>query len=112
MGVIVVAVVGNAAEHSTAILMAVKNRMDLSVNIAIGSSVQIALFVAPILVFMSYAFERPMDLRFTSFEVISVAIAVAITSLVTQDGESKWMEGVLLLALYAIIAIVFYHLPA
>jgi Ca2+:H+ antiporter len=103
---------GNAAEHSTAILMAMKNKMDLSINIAIGSSLQIALFVAPVLVFLSYAFGRPIDLRFTPFEVLSVTMAVAITALVAQDGESHWMEGVLLLALYAILAVAFYFLPA
>jgi Ca2+:H+ antiporter len=70
VGVIVVAVIGNAAEHSTAVLMAMKNKMDLAINIAVGSSIQVALFVAPVLVFLSYAFGNPMDLRFTPFEVL------------------------------------------
>ncbi len=111
VGVIVVAVVGNAAEHSTAVLMALKNKMDLAVNIAIGSSTQVALLVAPSLVFLSYAFGDPMDLRFTLFEVLAVAIAVAVVSLVAQDGETHWMEGAMLLAVYLIIGLAFYFLP-
>ena len=112
VGVIVVAVIGNAAEHSTAVLVAIKNQMDLAYHIAVGSSMQIALFVAPVLVFLSYAIGRPMDLLFTSFEVITVALAVLIVSLVAVDGESNWMEGVLLLAVYLIFAVAFFFLPA
>jgi Ca2+:H+ antiporter len=112
LGVIVVAVIGNAAEHSTAVLMAMKNKMDLAINIAVGSSIQVALFVAPVLVFLSYAFGNPMDLRFTPFEVLAVAMAVGVVNLVAQDGESHWMEGVLLLAVYLVIGIAFYFLPA
>ena len=112
VGIIVVAIVGNAAEHSTAVLMAMKNKMDLAINIAIGSSLQVALFVAPVLLFLSYAFGRPMDLRFTSFEVLAVTMGVGITALVAQDGETHWMEGALLLALYLIIGFAFYFLPA
>jgi Ca2+:H+ antiporter len=111
IGVIVVAIIGNAAEHSTAILVAYKNKMDLAVNIAIGSSIQIALFVAPILVFVSYLFGEPMDLSFTDLEVVSVGISVWILSLIAHDGESNWMEGVQLLAVYLILAIAFYFLP-
>jgi Ca2+:H+ antiporter len=112
VGVIIVAIVGNAAEHSTAVLMALRNKMDLSIHIAIGSSIQIALFVAPVLVFLSYAMPRgPMDLRFTPFEVLAVAIAVGVVNLVAQDGESNWLEGVLLLAVYLVLAIAFYFLP-
>jgi Ca2+:H+ antiporter len=112
VGVIVVAVIGNAAEHSTAVLMAMKNKMDLAINIAVGSSIQVALFVAPVLVFLSYAFGNPMDLRFTPFEVMAVAMAVGVANLVAQDGESHWMEGVLLLAVYTVIGIAVYFLPA
>src|SRR5262245_4105816 len=112
VGVIVVAVIGNAAEHSTAVLMAMKNKMDLAINIAVGSSIQVALFVAPVLVFLSYAFGNPMDLRFTPFEVLAVAMAVGVVNLVAQDGESHWMEGVLLLAVYLVIGIAVYFLPA
>ena len=111
VGVIVVAIVGNAAEHSTAILVAMKNQMDLAYHIAVGSSMQIALFVAPALVFLSYAIGRPMNLLFTSFEVVTVGLAVLIVSLVAVDGESNWMEGVLLLAVYLIFAIAFFFLP-
>ncbi|MGW8283735.1 MAG: calcium/proton exchanger [Gemmatimonadota bacterium] len=113
VGVILVALVGNAAEHSTAVLMALKNKMDLSVNIAVGSSIQIALFVAPLLVFASYFVgPQPMDLRFTGLEVVAVALSVGIMALVSQDGESHWMEGVLLLAVYLMLGIAFYFLPA
>ena len=73
---------------------------------------QIALFVAPVLVFASYALGRPMDLVFTTFEVITVGLGVAVVSLVAADGESNWMEGVLLLAVYLIFAIAFFFLPA
>ncbi|HLG18124.1 MAG TPA: calcium/proton exchanger [Blastocatellia bacterium] len=112
VGVIVVAVIGNAAEHSSAILVAMKNKMDLAFHIAAGSSMQIALFVAPILVFVSYAIGRPMDLLFTTFEVLAVGLAVAVVSMVAVDGESNWMEGVLLLAVYLIFALAFFFLPA
>lgn len=112
VGVIAVAIIGNAAEHSTAIMMAIKNQMDLAYHIAVGSSMQIALFVAPMLVFLSYAIGKPMDLLFTTFEVITVGLAVAVVSLIAADGESNWMEGVLLLAVYLIFAIAFFFLPA
>jgi len=112
VGVILVAIIGNAAEHSTAVLMALKNQMDLAYHIAVGSSMQIALFVAPALVFLSYAIGRPMNLLFTSFEVVTVGLAVLIVSLVAVDGESNWMEGVLLLAVYLIFAIAFFFLPS
>jgi Ca2+:H+ antiporter len=112
VGVIVVAIIGNAAEHSTAVLVALKNKMDLAMNIAIGSSIQIALFVAPVLVFVSYLFEGgPMNLVFTPFEVLAVLMAVAAAKMVAEDGESNWLEGVLLLAVYVVIGIAFYFLP-
>jgi Ca2+:H+ antiporter len=112
VGVIVVAVIGNAAEHSTAVLVAMKNKMDLALNIAIGSSIQIALFVAPVLVFVSYLMPHgPMDLRFSPFEVLAVGVSVAVVNLVAQDGESNWLEGALLLAVYGILAIAFFFLP-
>lgn len=113
VGVIVVAIVGNAAEHSTAVLVAWKNRMDLSVQIAVGSSIQVALFVAPVLVFASLLMGHatPLDLHFTLLEVAAVVLSVAITALVCHDGESNWLEGVMLLALYLILALAFYHLP-
>ncbi len=110
VGVILVAIIGNAAEHSTAILTAMKNKMDLSMNIAIGSSIQIALFVAPVLVFASHIFGRPMDLIFSPMEVIAVAVSVGIVALIAQDGESNWMEGVLLLAVYTILGMTFFFM--
>lgn len=113
VGVILVAIVGNAAEHSTAVLVAVKNKMDLSVNIAVGSSIQIALFAAPLLVFMSYVIgPAPMDLVFTPFEVVAVGLSVGIIALITHDGESHWMEGVQLLAVYVMLGMGFWFLPA
>jgi Ca2+:H+ antiporter len=112
VGVILVAIIGNAAEHSTAILMAGRNRMDTAINIAVGSSIQIALFVAPLLVFLSYVTgPRPMDLIFTTLEVVAVAISVGIMAFISQDGESHWMEGVQLLAVYIILGMAFYFLP-
>ncbi|MBA2481616.1 MAG: calcium/proton exchanger [Planctomycetes bacterium] len=115
VGVIIVAIVGNAAEHSTAILMAMKKRMDLAVGIALGSSIQIALFVAPVLVFASYFIgpesAGPMDLVFTTAEVLAIILAVLVTEQVVGDGESNWLEGVQLLSVYIIIGVLFYFLP-
>ncbi len=111
VGVIVVAIIGNAAEHSSAILMALRNKMDLSLGIALGSSLQIALFVAPVLVFASYLFGHPMDLEFTLAEVIAVVVSIFIVEQISSDGESNWIEGVQLLSVYAILAILFYFLP-
>jgi Ca2+:H+ antiporter len=112
IGIIVVAIVGNAAEHSTAVWMAMKNKMDLSLNIAIGSSLQIALFVAPVLVFVSFLMGRPMDLEFTIPEVVAVIVAVVIVAEISNDGETNWLEGVQLLSVYVILGILFYFLPA
>jgi Ca2+:H+ antiporter len=111
VGVIVVAIIGNAAEHSAAVVVAAKNQMDLAMNIAIGSSIQIALFVAPVLVFASYLFGEPLDLLFSNFEVLAVALSVWILALIAHDGESHWMEGVQLLAVYLILGLAFYFLP-
>jgi Ca2+:H+ antiporter len=112
VGVILVALIGNAAEHSSAILMAARNKMDAAITIAVGSSIQVALFVAPVLVFLSYLVApAPMDLRFTTLEVVAVGISVWIMSIVAQDGESNWMEGIQLLAVYAILGLAFYWLP-
>ena len=113
MGVIVVAIVGNAAEHSTAILMAMKSQMDLAVGIAMGSALQVALFVAPVLVFASYLrpHHEPMDLVFSTFEVVSVILAAIVARMVAEDGESNWLEGAMLLMVYAILGFAFYLLP-
>jgi Ca2+:H+ antiporter len=108
IGVIVVAIVGNAAEHWVAVLVAFKNKMDLAVNIAIGSSAQVALFVAPVLVFASYVLgPGPMALVFNGFEVGGVLIAVLAANYVTHEGESTWFEGVQLLALYLLLPLAF-----
>lgn len=114
VGVVVVAVVGNAAEHSTAVLAAAKDKMELAFHVAIGSGIQIALFVAPVLVFASLLLghEQPLDLHFTSLELVAVVLAIGVLALVTQDGETNWMEGVMLLAVYVMLALAFYHLPA
>jgi Ca2+:H+ antiporter len=112
VGVILVALVGNAAEHSTAVMVAMKNKMDLALGIAVGSSIQIALLVAPLLVFSSYLFGTPLDLIFTPFEVAAVVISVLIVGFVSLDGESHWMEGVMLVGVYTMLAIAFYFLPA
>ncbi len=111
VGVIVVAIIGNAAEHSSAILMAMRNKMDLSLGIALGSSLQIALFVAPILIFASYLFGKPMNLEFTVPEVVAVIASVLIAQQIASDGESNWVEGLQLLAVYTILGILFFFLP-
>ena len=110
IGVIVVAIVGNAAEHWVAVLVAMKNKMDLAVNIAIGSSAQVALFVAPILVFASFFIgPHPLALVFNGFELGAILIAILIANYVTQDGESTWFEGLQLLAVYAVFGLAFYY---
>jgi Ca2+:H+ antiporter len=110
IGVIVVAIVGNAAEHWVAVVVAMKNKMDLAVNIAIGSSAQVALFVAPILVLASFFIgPHPLALVFNGFELGAVLIAILIANYVTQDGESTWFEGVQLLAVYLVFGIAFYY---
>ncbi len=112
LGVIVIAVIGNTAEHSTAVMVALKNRMDLAIGIAIGGSIQIVLFVAPILVLSSYwVSPEPMDLVFSTPEVLAVVLAAAITAQIAGDGESNWLEGVQLLSVYIILALIFFFLP-
>jgi Ca2+:H+ antiporter len=109
VGVFIVAIVGNAAEHWVAVLVAAKDKMDLAVNIAIGSSAQIALFVAPVLVLASFVVgPDPMALVFNGYELGALLFAVLIANLVTQEGESNWFEGIQLLALYAVLGLVFY----
>jgi Ca2+:H+ antiporter len=109
VGVFVVAIVGNAAEHWVAVLVAAKDKMDLAINIAIGSSAQVALFVAPILVLASFVFgPEPMALVFNGYELAALTFAVLIANFVTQEGESNWFEGVQLLSLYAVLGLVFY----
>lgn len=109
VGVIIVAIVGNAAEHWVAVLFAVKNKMDLSVNISIGSSAQIALFVAPVLVICSFFIGPfPMPLVFNGFEIAAAILAILAAFQVTSEGESNWFEGAQLLALYVVLAAVFF----
>ncbi len=111
VGVVILAIIGNAAEHSTAVWAALKNNMELSIGVSIGSSMQVALFVTPVLVFASYAFGQPMDLEFTMAEIVAIVLAVWIAGQITGDGESNWLEGVQLLSVYLILAILFYFLP-
>jgi Ca2+:H+ antiporter len=112
VGVVVIALVGNAAEHYSAVTLAAKNDMDAAISIAVGSSTQIALFVAPALVFLSYAIApHPMDLVFTTFEIVAIGLAVISIALIAHDGETHWMEGVQLLAVYVILSLGFYYLP-
>jgi Ca2+:H+ antiporter len=108
VGLIIVPIIGNAAEHSSAVLMAMKNRMDIAVSIAMGSSAQVALLIAPLLVFAGLAFRQPMDLAFTTFEVVAVALAVSVSNTVVRDAESNWLEGAFLLLVYGMLAVAFY----
>ncbi|WP_194189786.1 calcium/proton exchanger [Clostridium chrysemydis] len=107
VGIIIIPIIGNAAEHSTAIVMALKNKMDVAVEIAIGSSLQIILFVAPVLIFLSLIFT-PMSIVFNPFELAALIVSVLIVNRVANDGESNWLEGVQLLAVYVIIAAAFF----
>jgi Ca2+:H+ antiporter len=108
MGVVVVALVGNAAEHSTAVLVAMKGKMDLALGIAMGSSMQIALFVAPVLVLAGHLMGQRLGLEFSALEVAAVVLSVAVVTVVTHDGRTNWFEGVQLLGVYAILAVAFY----
>jgi Ca2+:H+ antiporter len=111
VGVIVIAIVGNAAEHSTAVLMAMKNKMDIAFNIAFESSKQIALFVAPVLVLLAVPLGQPLTLEFSHMEVVGMAMSVGATTLIAMDGESNWLEGVMLLGVYAILGVAFFFIP-
>jgi Ca2+:H+ antiporter len=111
IGVILVALIGNAAEHLTAVTVAIKNKMDLTVSIAMGSTLQIALFVAPVLVLVGFLINRPMDLFFNLFELAALAMTMLVANVITQDGESNWFEGMQLLAAYAILAVAFFLHP-
>ncbi|MEA5498803.1 calcium/proton exchanger [Limnoraphis robusta Tam1] len=110
-GVILVPIIGNAAEHTTAVTVAMKNKMDLSVSVAVGSSLQIALFVAPVLVLVGYLIGQPMDLNFNPFELVAVVVAVLIANSVSSDGRCDWLEGALLLAAYTVLGLAFYFHP-
>lgn len=110
-GVIFLALVGNAAEAMNAVRFARNDQMDLSFGIAVGASTQVALFVAPVLVFLGYLIGQPMDLHFSVFEMVAIVFAVAVVSRLTSDGECHWMEGVMLMAVYLMFAIGFFFLP-
>jgi Ca2+:H+ antiporter len=111
VGIIIVPIIGNVAEHVVAVQVAWKNRMDLSLGISLGSSLQIALFVAPVLVFISLLFPQKLLLVFNPFELLALATASVVAALVSQDGESNWLEGVQLLVLYLVLALAFFLLP-
>lgn len=108
VGLILIPIIGNAAENSSAILMAMKNRMDLGLSIAIGSSIQVALLIAPLLVLLGMVFHQPMDLAFTTMEVASIALAVLVTSSVIRDAETNWLEGALLILAYSVLGVAFF----
>jgi Ca2+:H+ antiporter len=111
LGIILIPLVGNVAEHVVAIQMALKNKMELSLAISLGSSLQIALFVAPLLIFISLAMGNPLTLTFNTFELIALFAAVLISAFIALDGESNWLEGAQLLGVYLIIGIAFFFLP-
>ncbi len=112
VGVFVIAILGNAAEYVTAITAALKNKMDMSLSIAVGASVQVALFVAPLLVLLSYALgPTPMDLAFPGGLVLSILLAVLITGQVAGDGRSDWLKGLQLIAVYVVLGLAFFFLP-
>jgi Ca2+:H+ antiporter len=103
--------IGNAAEHFSAVVFAAKNRVDLTMAIASGSSTQIALFVAPVLIFLSLLLGQPMDMVFDRMELLVLGLTTLIFAFVASDGRSNWLEGAQLLALFVIIAVVFFFLP-
>jgi Ca2+:H+ antiporter len=111
IGVMLIPLVGNIAEHFVAVQVAASNKMDLSLGIAVGSGLQIALFVTPVLVLVGWAIGTPMTLVFTSFELAALVSAILIAVLISVDGESHWLEGAQLLALYLILGMAFYFVP-
>jgi Ca2+:H+ antiporter len=110
VGLILIPIIGNAAEHSSAVFFAIRNKLDVTLEIAVGSSTQVALFVAPAVVFISLAFGRPMDFFFTGFEIGAVAIATLIVAVISLDGRSNWLEGLQLVSVYVIIALAAFFL--
>lgn len=111
LGIILIPIIGNVAEHLVAVQVARRNQMDLSIEIAVSSSIQIALFVAPLLVFVSLLMGHPLTLVFNQFELLALVAAVLVAALVAGDGESNWLEGAALLAVYLILGIGFFLLP-
>jgi Ca2+:H+ antiporter len=111
-GVVLLPLIGDVAGCITAVRVAMKNQMDLSVSISTGSSLLVALFVAPLLVLVGQLIGQPMDLNFNPFEAISIAIAVTIVNLISLGGRSNWLDGTLLLATYVILSVAFFYHPA
>lgn len=111
IGLIVIPIVGNAAEHVTAIIVAMKDKMDLAIGVAVGSSLQIAIFVTPFMVIVGWIIDVPMSLYFSTFETAIMFVSVFITNLVILDGESNWLEGAMLLSTYLIAALAFFYYP-
>lgn len=111
LGIILIPIIGNVAEHLVAVTAASRNHMDLSIEISVSSSLQIALFVAPLIVFISLAMGHPLTLIFNQFELLALGASVAVATLVAADGESNWLEGAALLAVYLILGIAFFLLP-
>jgi Ca2+:H+ antiporter len=111
VGIIIIPLISNAAENSSAVTMAIQNKMDVALGIALGASTQIALFVAPVLVFVSVLFGQHLSLIFTEVELVTLVFAVAIVSFVAHDGETHWLEGAQLIALYLVIALAFFFMP-
>jgi Ca2+:H+ antiporter len=112
VGIIIVPIIGNVAEHLVSVQAARQNKMDLSLSVALGSSLQIALFVTPVLVFASLILGNPLTLEFNQLELIALTAASFISALVALDGESNWLEGAMLLAVYGILGLAFFFLPA
>lgn len=110
LGVILLPIIGNAAEHTTAVLMAAKNKMDIALNISISSSTQIAMFVAPLIIVLSPLLGHPITILFSNYELIAITSAAAIGVLISLDGKSHWLEGAQLLAVYVIVALAFYFI--
>lgn len=111
IGLVVIPIVGNAAEHATAVIVAMKDKMDLAIGVAVGSSLQIAIFVTPFMVIIGWIVDVPMSLYFSTFETAVMFVAVFITNLVILDGESNWLEGAMLLSTYLIMALAFFYYP-
>ena len=110
LGIVIIPLVGNVAEHLVGVQTAIKNKMELSLSVSVGSSLQVALFVAPLLVFLSLVLGNPLTLLFNQFEMIALVAAVLSAALVSLDGESNWLEGAQLLAVYIILALAFFFL--
>lgn len=110
IGIILIPILGNVAEHASAVIMAIKNKVDISVEIAVGSSMQIAMFVAPLLVISSFILGKPMVYVYSFFEVVAMLVGIGMTTYVFQDGETHWLEGVQLIGCYVILGLAFFFI--